>query len=457
MELWFNDKIEENPSADAIRQAIDAAPDSDDKEIVLDADDGSHVEATALPEGGYKVGGCDGKNDLEIKKPMGAAEVKALFVKYMGRDPSWRSAYPWYAIEVGHSAPPRRSGPPPWALNTVIGSIMFVVIACLVLQGSDSLRQSLPFGNSDYFYIGFISLPIVVLLVVAVLAKLMEARKASTWSTASGRIVTSETTAERQRSAGGETTVKTMPLVEYEFSVAGQKWRGNRISIGEDSGGANTEATLGRYPVGAVVSVYFDPTNPKQSVLERDIPAGFGKGLLAILFIVALIGGFIYFVVTAGPALLKGQLPNAEPVTIFAACFGLLVLLFALGGWRRSRVAANWPVVRGTVLSSGFERDTSDTDSKGRSFTPAVEYRYRVNNVDYTSRQIKLGVKMSASQAYAEKVAGRYPKGSTIDVHYNPANPSDAALENPGGFHWLLLAVALGCFALAAYTAGLFK
>ena len=91
------------------------------------------------------------------------------------------------------------------------------------------------------------------------------------------------------------------------------------------------------------------------------------------------------------------------------------------------------------------------------AYAPAVEYRYRVNEVDYVSRQIKLGLSVSSSQAYAEKVAARYPKGGAVDVHYDPANPSVAALENPTGFHWLLLAVALVCFGHAAYTAGLFQ
>ncbi len=448
MELWFNDKTTANPSADDVRHAVDTA---------LDSDDGSHVEATARPEGTYKVGGCDGQHDLEIKKPLGAAEVKAIFLKYLERDPSWRQAYPWHSIEVGHTAPPARSGPPTWAVGIVVGSLVFVVIACLALQASDSLRAALPFGDSDYFYVGLIALPVVVLLVVIVLSKVLEARKAATWSTASGRVVTSETRTEHRSSSSEGTTVKTMPLVEYEFSVGGQKWRGNRISIGEDSGGANTEATLQRYPIGAVVSVYYDPGNPKKSVLERDIPKGFVKGLLAILAFLAVVAGVIYWLATAAPALLKQQLPDAEPVTLFAACFGLLVLLFFLAARRRSRVATNWPMVRGTVLKSGWEKVSSDSDSKTSSYAPAVEYRYRVNNVDYTSRQIKLGMTVSGSQAAAEKVAGRYPKGGTIDVHYDPANPSVAALENPSGFHWLLLALALGCFALAAYTAGLFK
>jgi hypothetical protein len=112
-------------------------------------------------------------------------------------------------------------------------------------------------------------------------------------------------------------------------------------------------------------------------------------------------------------------------------------------------------MVRGTVLSSGSERVQKRASGRTQTYyVPVVEYGYRVNDVDYVSRQIKPGVVLSADQAYATRVAGRYPQGSGVDVHYDPANPSNAALENPRGFHWLLLAVALGCFAAAAYAAG---
>jgi hypothetical protein len=80
-----------------------------------------------------------------------------------------------------------------------------------------------------------------------------------------------------------------------------------------------------------------------------------------------------------------------------------------------------------------------------------------VNDVDYVSRQVKLGVTLSANQSYADGVAGRYPKGAMIDVHYDPANPSNAALENPAGTRWFLLAIAAALFALAAHQAGAFS
>ena len=113
------------------------------------------------------------------------------------------------------------------------------------------------------------------------------------WSMAAGRVVRSTTQARRQGIGDGATTV-TVPRVEYEFSVGGRTWRGERISIGEDTGGANTEATLARYPVGTVVSVYYDPATPANCVLERDIPKGVGKGLVfPLVFIAAIVAGVV--------------------------------------------------------------------------------------------------------------------------------------------------------------------
>ena len=205
------------------------------------------------------------------------------------------------------------------------------------------------------------------------------------------------------------------------------------------------------------MSVHYDPANPRNCVLERDIPAGVGKGLVILVaFVVAVVVG-IYYLATSGPGLLSGFLPDSDnaPVVMFAAGFGLLVLLFFIASFRLSRKAADWPMVRGSVLSSGSERIQKRESGRTQTYyVPAVEYGYRVHDVDYVSRQIKLGVVLSADPAYAAMVAARYPQGSRVDVHYDPANPSNAALENPRGVHWLLLAVALGCFAVAAHAAG---
>jgi hypothetical protein len=441
MGLSVNGKIIDSPSADDIARAFDATPHPEDWCIILEPDDGSFVEAVARDDGTYDVNVSVGERDLQADVPLEASRVKEILSRFLAGD----------------------------TVAIVVGTIAIVVLSTML-----PVRDYLPFGDSDLVWVGLIGAPMVVLVIVAVIAKLLELRRASTWSTAVGRVMRSDTQARRHYSAGEATTVTTVPRVEYEFSVGGRTWRGDRIGIGEDTGGANTEATLRRYPVGATVSVYYDPADPANCVLEREGPKGLlkreapngasereapkavGKGLVILVALAVAVAGGIYYLATKGPSLLSAHLPNVDnaPLAIFAGCFGLVVLLFFIGSYRLSRKAAGWPLVRGTVLISGSEQ-VSNSDSKGKSYAPVVEYRYRVDGVDYVSRQIKLGLVTSASKAYATKVAARYPKGKAIDVHYDPANPGNAALENSMGFYWLLLAVALGCFAIAARAAGL--
>jgi hypothetical protein len=463
MELCINDKFSTDPSADEIARAIDAGVHPEGWYLVLDDEaGGSNIEVTARADGRYNATADDGEREGHPAHPLSPDQVKAILLKYRAGEPGWRDAFAWETKEAASEEENRPASvgstpPPTWAVATVVGSIVLVVIAAVALQDrNNSLRAALPFGKSDYFFVWLIFLPMVVLVAVAVLAKMLEVRQAAGWSTAVGRIVKSTTAARHHRLAGDATTVRTMPAVEYEFSVGGRKVRGKRVSIGEDAGGANTAATLRRYTVGAAVTVYYDPADPKNSVLERDVPEGVGKGMAILVGLVVVVAALAYWLATGAPRIVEQRYPHANvPVVIVAASLGVLVLLFFLASWRMSRRAAGWPLVRGTVLSSGTEKIRKRHGIRS-SHAPVVEYGYRVNDVDYVSRQIKLGVVLSASESHAAGVAARYPVGAVIDVHYDPANPSDAALENPTGLHWLLLVVAAGLFVVAARAVGAF-
>jgi hypothetical protein len=41
-------------------------------------------------------------------------------------------------------------------------------------------------------------------------------------------------------------------------------------------------------------------------------------------------------------------------------------------------------------------------------------------------------------------------------VHYDPADPTNAALENPTGMTWIVAVLALAMFALAVWQLGVF-
>ena len=62
-----------------------------------------------------------------------------------------------------------------------------------------------------------------------------------------------------------------VPFVQYEYQVGGQNYQGNRLAFQEKGYTSHKKAfkLVADFPVGGPVSVYFDPANPQNAVLER--------------------------------------------------------------------------------------------------------------------------------------------------------------------------------------------
>ena len=113
---------------------------------------------------------------------------------------------------------------------------------------------------------------------------------------AAGKVVVSEAEVretrviDSDREDGHRTEQRNFANIVYEYSVGGQKLRNNRVSIGEDLGNFQVAETIAKYPVGAIVTVYYNPRHPKEAVLERDLPKGLwgclGIGTAIVLAIV---------------------------------------------------------------------------------------------------------------------------------------------------------------------------
>jgi hypothetical protein len=339
-----------------------------------------------------------------------------------------------------------------------------------------TIRKHLPFGGGDAFWISLIFLPMVALLAVAIASKLIELRQAKSWVPATGRILSSAIETRRHQFEGEPETVKNVPAVKYEFKVGARTVDGTRISIG-DEGGLDIEATLKRYPAGADVTVYYDPRDPTKCVLERDFTQDLKdsnlskrdvlSGCLVGIAMLFALGIAIWGLATYGPDFVRAHFPrlhsHAEmPVALVG--FGLAVLMFFFAARRSVKQAAGWPVVRGKIVKSEVEEyQERDEDSDGRVRwrtvqRPAVEYIYVVNGRELRGNQISYGMSMSAGEGYAEKVAAKFPIGGEIDVHYDPANPSNSALQTAGGAGatWIVFAMAVVVFALAAALLGVF-
>ena len=186
--------------------------------------------------------------------------------------------------------------------------------------------------------------------------------------------------------------------IVYEYSVAGRKLRNNRVSIGEDLGNFQVAETIAKYPVGTVVTVYYNPLHPDQAVLERDLPKGMwgclGIGTAIVLAIVfgSAIGlhAITEFVTTRIP-----QQGNAAAAVAFGA-FGTVIALFALALHRQASLAMKWPVVTGTIKL--VRHRAVPCRAAGRRFGARqimyqrkVSYTYQYNNLTYTNTHATLG------------------------------------------------------------------
>jgi hypothetical protein len=93
-------------------------------------------------------------------------------------------------------------------------------------------------------------------------------QNAQSWPSTRGTVLMSTLQVKRTGRSRSE-----VPLVLYQYEVNGKEHQGQRIKAGEQflsiRVAGEARATVARYPVGAKVTVYYNPENPAESALER--------------------------------------------------------------------------------------------------------------------------------------------------------------------------------------------
>lgn len=134
-----------------------------------------------------------------------------------------------------------------------------------------------------------------------------------------------------------------------------------------------------------------------------------------------------------------------------ANAYGLIIVLFIVGGliatlwgWSliaRARRTLRWPGTEGTVEVAESSSDTDD-------LLPHIEYSYTVDGKTYR-RAVDFPAGTTPTQELSRSYVEKYPRGATVRVHYDPADPQTATLEpGPHGGDWLVLAFGLGAVLL---------
>lgn len=112
-------------------------------------------------------------------------------------------------------------------------------------------------------------------------------------------------------------------------------------------------------------------------------------------------------------------------------------------GITRSLVSKRWPRTTAQILVSAVYRDGADVSPR---WAPEVVYQYKIGAKTFTSRRIRFLMPPMYQPEEASGIAEAYNLGSTVQVAYNPAIPSESVLEPglpPGTSKYVLLMLFL--------------
>ncbi|MDX8483421.1 DUF3592 domain-containing protein, partial [Mesorhizobium sp. VK24D] len=212
--------------------------------------------------------------------------------------------------------------------------------------------------------------------------------------------------------------------------------------------------------VGRTLPVIYNPDRPEDAVLEDDLP--FRPTVMYGIAAGVLLVGLAVVVTFTQAGLIVGWLQpyfpaNAfVPGVLFFTAAGLLLTLFLISDLSSAVAAVRWPTTNGAVLSSGAEPHRMIING-GRGpivWLPVIEYSYRVQGNNHYGSRLAFGATVSGSRDYAESIVARYPVGGAVTVHFDPQNPSLAALETRVGFAWQTFLIAMAFFGAALFFSG---
>jgi hypothetical protein len=304
------------------------------------------------------------------------------------------------------------------------------------------------------------------LLLVAAVYKTLQVRAAREWPSTPGRVVVSASelrdvkVLDSDREGGHRFEQRNFANIVYEYSVSGQKLRNNRVSIGEDLGNFQVAETIAKYPVGTIVTVYYNSRHPREAVLERDLPQGLW-GCLGIATVIAVVGLFGASIgLTRIVELVSSRVANPQmsvPAVALAG-FGLVAALFGLMLHRQSALAKTWPTVPGLIKLSGPDQYRAAPSKGGRRgsimYERKVSYSYRFKETAYTSVHGSFASNTKTTSRWMLRLFGMdFQDGAGVKVWVNPVNPSDATLNPRTRVGWLLWLIALGLWTVAYWMA----
>ena len=128
-------------------------------------------------------------------------------------------------------------------------------------------------------------------LIVLYVRNKKKAKASETWPSTEGKIVSHHVRVDYSQDDESN-RVDYVPEVHFEYQVEGQSFAGKRISFGSEQSfnkRQKAEMFLEQYPVGQVVTVFFNPEKPQESVLQQTMRKMTVQLVVGILLVVMMI------------------------------------------------------------------------------------------------------------------------------------------------------------------------
>jgi Protein of unknown function (DUF3592) len=319
---------------------------------------------------------------------------------------------------------------------------------------------------------GLLAVP--TLIAIALLWIAFQDRKVRSWKEAPGRIVSSTSVARTIRTrwvsatandrgagdidASERLETRNFAAVRYEFRLGQTTYSGNRISLAKDSGNADVDKVLKRYPEGKSVTVVYDPSDPNSCLLERDDPKNI-RLAWKIDIGLALFIPAVFF--AAGPLFGRADRVMADtapkPLVWALAGFALFVVLMAIAIGKQREAAKHWTKTSGKIVDA-IVAPTFATHHQAGSlgstrtmlYVPRVTYQFEIGGVAYRGDALS-GTLGAQDKQRAQKTIARFAANAPVVVFYNPQNPSESSLSTSAGYLVVALWAIAAALALAAY------
>lgn len=113
-------------------------------------------------------------------------------------------------------------------------------------------------------------------------------QQSKNWLSTNGKIISSDLDAQISTDDDGYQTTTYLAKVFFTYEVNGNSYESDRVNFDYGMRTSNVrkpQSVVEQYPTGSDVTVYYDPEDPQQSVLEKRVNGTFTTILVSAVFI----------------------------------------------------------------------------------------------------------------------------------------------------------------------------